>query len=226
MQPFCCALGSCAGAAEAGRRLRTCAEPADRQLLRPAATPQRGRDEGHLDRPATPRADRRCCAGDFRAQRHDAPRCVVFRIRAQARALPAVPPRAPALPCRHPTLAVDGDRRAGARAAEARHGRLPRHPRCGPLRRRARHLPFRRRVALVAGSDRLLRPDDRFHGKRAAARAVAIGPRGALRRGGLAFSRPVARRLQRLDLARIGGARGLRPAGADAPVINDFLRGF
>ena len=50
--------------------------------------------------------------------------------------------------------------------------------------------------------------------------------RGALRRGGLAFSRPVARRLQRLDLARAGGARGLRPAGADAPVINDFLRGL
>ena len=63
------------------------------------------------------------------------------------------------------------------------------------VQRRPWRLSRRRRMALVAGPDRLFRPDFRFHGERTAAEPIAIGSRGALRRSGLAFSRPFARRL-------------------------------
>jgi len=85
-------------------------------------------------------------------------------------------------------------------------------------------LSRRCRMALLARPDRLLGTVDRSHREGAADQSVAVDPRGALRRSGVALSRHLARRLQRADLARAGGDRGVRIARAQAGrLAYDFM---
>ena len=58
---------------------------------------------------------------------------------------------------------------------------------------------------------------------KAAARSVAVDPRGALRRGGVALPRPFARRLQRADFAGARGDRRARFGGAQRPRLSRRL---
>ena len=95
-------------------------------------------------------------------------------------------------------------------------GRVRRRPRgaaagaagrvCGASARRARQclarrLSRRRRMAILAGPDRLLRSGRRSRQRRHAAGAARHRKGDPLRRGAVALPRPLARRLQRADLA-------------------------
>ncbi len=93
--------------------------------------------------------------------------------------------------------------------AARRAGCGPRHSRARDARQcRARHLSLRRRMGFLAGADRMHRPGRKSRQRRQPAGASRHRQGGALRRGAVAFSRPVAGRLQRADLARDGRDRG------------------
>ena len=96
---------------------------------------------------------------------------------------------------------------AAARGAprQVRAGRV-----CGASARSARQclarrLSRRRRMEVLAGPDRLLRPGRRSRQRRHAAAAARHRKSDPLRRGAVALPRPLARRLQRADLAADGG---------------------
>ena len=118
--------------------------------------------------------------------------------------------------------------RGAGRCAAAAAARGPCDPRAGGARQcRARHLSLRRRMGLLEGTDRLLRSRRQSRQRRRPAVAARHREGGALRRGAVALPRPLARRLQRADLAVDGRDRRVgicRDGEALGSIIHIVLR--
>src|SRR4051795_13358391 len=114
-----------------------------------------------------------------------------------------------------PARGQGGARRPGRRLAQGAHGRARRHHARHAVERRPRRLSFRHRMEVVAGPAGMLGRARRSRLRRRPAQQAAVDLGGALRRGGLALPRALARRLQRDHLARarrhrrLGGEDGM-----------------
>src|SRR5499427_6576034 len=164
------------------------------------------RDVRHRD-PQAFRRHRRLPGGGRR--RGDDPRRVLLPVRDWVAALPDVLRGAHPALCGGPARDPGGDRgteRGPAQGGEGRaRGRRDRHADPG----RHEHFSCRCRVEVVAGADGMLRADERARHHWRSHRPHEQDRCDPLRRSGVALSRPLARRLQRADLARACGDRGV-----------------
>src|SRR6202022_1525592 len=133
----------------------------------------------------------------------------VFSAGAGYPSLSALPRAALRLLSGDPARCGGGARRGERCPARGADGRA-----CHPLARRtrqclARRLSRRRRMAFLAGADRMHRAGRKSRQRRKPAGAPRHGKSDPLRRSAVALSRPVAGRLQCADLAVDGRDRGV-----------------